>query len=433
MGIIGCGVTGPKELRVRDIDAEAISTDELVDLARRQCEAWTRAAVALLPEDAARVDAHTHGGVDVDGSRLDEAQLLAQLDAAGIHHAACTPLQQASGYVAENERIRELATASRGRLLALHRCDPRALDPAADARAGLDAGAVGLKWHPRAEQFSMLDDVARDTAAVAGEAGVPILIHAGRGMERLGEGVVELARTHARATFILAHAAVSDLAWIVDATRDMPNLVFDTSWWRPTDIAVLLTSIEPDRVLHGSDPPYGTVGLGLQVTARIARACGWDDDSMALLFGGNARRVFGIDDAPAPTAVAACEAHYMPVEEPAFRRSAELLAAAVQTDFAEGASGEPFDLAEAALHVHSSHDRAHDAALLLGALRVGRALLERDRKAGDHEEAAGFRVWSPTRRRGVELLIATLAHLSTPALQITGIDRVGWDDPAPFV
>ena len=102
----------------------------------------------------------------------------------------------------------------------------------------------------------------------------------------------------------------------------------------------------------------------------------------------------------------------------------------VQLDFlsylAAALSAEVFDLACAALHVVDDHPRARDARLLHGAIEGGRALLQRD-------GSTGIPTTSPTRRVGVELLICVLAHLATPALPIPGIDRVSWDDPAPFV
>ncbi len=411
---------------MRDLDVDAIGTDELLDLAERQMRAWTDAAVALLPPDPARVDMHCHLGVDIDGSTITTEQLLAQLDGAGVYHACVTPLAQPDGYVAANEQVRGWAEASGGRLHALHRCDSRSSDCGGDARRGLEAGAVGLKWHPRAEQFSMRDDLPRTTAAIAHDAGVPILIHAGRGMERLGEGVVELAREFPNATFVLAHAAISDLSWIVDATHDVPNVVFDTSWWRPIDVAVLFTSCEPERVLFGTDPPYGTVRLGLQITARLARACGWRDDAMSALMGGTARPMFGIEagDDRAPTISG--HAPHLPEEVPAFRRAGELLSSAMQVTFAGGDPAEVFDLATAALDVLDSHEHASTARLLHGAINVGVALLGRDRS---DELFTASRI----RFAATELLIATLVHLATPALPMPGIDRVGWSDPAPFV
>ncbi|MCZ4496682.1 MAG: amidohydrolase 2, partial [Thermoleophilia bacterium] len=249
---------------MRDVDVSAASTRELQELALRQIRTWTDAARELIPTGCDTVDAHCHLGVDSDGSSITVEELIEQLDRTGMAHGVVMALHHHEGYEEENPALRAAAAASNGRLVALHRCDPQLDDPAADARAGLEAGAVGLKWHPRAEAFCMHDEVARATAAVAHELSAPILIHAGRGMARLGEQVVELAREFPQATFVLAHAAVSDLSWIVDATRDVPNIVFDTSWWRPTDIAALLTDVEPSRVLYASDPPYGTAELGLQ-------------------------------------------------------------------------------------------------------------------------------------------------------------------------
>lgn len=155
---------------------------------------------------------------------------------------------------------------------------------------------------------------------------------------------------------------------------------------------------------------------------------------MVELMGGTARRLFGIGlttDAPGLSG----HAPTMPVEVPAFRRAGELLAAAVQVEFANGESGEVFDLACAALDVLDTNERSRDAELLQGTIRAGHALLLRDAAegAGDELGANGFMSWSDTRRRAVELLICSLAHLATPALPIPGIDRVGWYDPAPFV
>jgi uncharacterized protein len=417
---------------MRDVDMDAIGTEQLLELARGQLRRWTRDALDMVPPDEQRIDAHCHLGVDSDGSRIDVDQLLVQLDEAGMHAACVTPLHQSDGYAAENARLRQVAAGSEGRLHALHRCDPAVGDPAADARSGLEAGAVGLKWHPRAEAFGMHDPVAEQTAAVANEFGAGILIHAGRGMERLGEGVVELACENPGATFVLAHAAISDLAWIVDATHDVPNVVFDTSWWRPTDLAVLLATCDPGRVLHGSDPPYGSAQLGLQLTARIARGCGWGDEAMAALLGGNARRVFGIGE---PTAAADPGRHtpHLPHEVPAFRRASELLAAAMHVQFGGGDSAEVSDLAIAALDLVPSHELHDQARLLQAAICAGCSLLARDHERHHAPDEESFMTWPTTHRLGVQLLICTLAHLATPALPIQGIDGVSFGDPAPFV
>jgi predicted TIM-barrel fold metal-dependent hydrolase len=417
---------------MRHVDEHAASTRELRELAGRQLGAWTSATRELLPAGCHTVDAHCHLGLDSDGSSQTAERLVKQLDRTGMEHGIVMALHQPGGYVEENRVLREAAAASGGRLHALHRCDPNHADAATDARAGLTAGAVGLKWHPRAEQFSMAHDVARATAAVADEFGVPILIHAGRGMDRLGEGVVELAREFPRATFVLAHAAVSDLSWIIDATRDVPNVAFDTSWWRPTDIAALLAAADPARVIYGSDPPYGTPDLGLHVTVRIARACGWDDAAMHALMGGNARRLFGIESSgeialPAPT----MGARHFPVEDIAFRRAAEYLASGIQIEVAEGDGTEAFELACSALDLPPSHELARSAELLQACIRVGVEILRRARAdvAAPGSESS-LRFTSRASQRGFMLLVSTLTHLATPELPIAGVERAGWHDDA---
>ena len=52
---------------------------------------------------------------------------------------------------------------------------------------------------------------------------MPILIHAGRGIPALGRDTLELAQRYPGARFILAHAAVSDLAWLWRADARAPE------------------------------------------------------------------------------------------------------------------------------------------------------------------------------------------------------------------
>ena len=66
------------------------------------------------------------------------------------------PLKEPDGYREANEKMLELAAAHPERLDALARLDP-ANDPLAEAERCLDGGAVGLKLHPRGEDFEISD------------------------------------------------------------------------------------------------------------------------------------------------------------------------------------------------------------------------------------------------------------------------------------
>lgn len=321
----------------------------------------------------------------------------------------------------ENARILEVAAASRGRLVALHRVDPALGDAAAvaaDARSALEAGARGLKWHPRAEAFGMHHPAAAASAAVADELGVPILIHAGRGMPHLGEGVVDLARTYPGATFMLAHAAISDIAWIMEATRDLPNVVFDTSWWRPFDVAVLLTRARPGRLLFGSDPPYGSVTTGMQITARVARACGFADVAMRSLMGEAAGELLQIDSvATGGDQRAAWGERRLPEDDADMRRATGYIEAAMLLTLGRASAAESLELARHALRVPGSHEHADAAAVLRAALGVVGELQARP----PEDDRVGATMGIPVHlHEAVRLLVCTLAHAATPAIPVAG-------------
>ena len=158
-------------------------------------------------------DAHTHfGRNDPDGYRQEPAQLLAALELAGAR-AVTFPMHEPNGYPAANDEALAAAADSDGRLVAFCRVNPH--DGAlAEARRCLDAGARGIKLHPRAERFALHEGEVEALVALADERRVPVLIHAGRGIPALGADTLELAERHPGAHLILAHGAVSDLAWL---------------------------------------------------------------------------------------------------------------------------------------------------------------------------------------------------------------------------
>ena len=200
-------------------------------------------------------DAHTHiGSNDPDGYKQTTAELIAGLDSAGAR-GVVFPMHEPGGYRAANDAVLAAASEQPERLVAFCRVSPHD-DALGEARRALDAGARGIKLHPRAERFGMDEPVVAELVALAHERRVPVLIHAGRGIPALGQSTVRLAERHPRATLILAHAAISDLAWLWRVLPAHPNLLIDTSWWNPVDLIALFALAPPANIVWASDSPY---------------------------------------------------------------------------------------------------------------------------------------------------------------------------------
>jgi predicted TIM-barrel fold metal-dependent hydrolase len=205
-------------------------------------------------------DAHTHlGENDPDGMKQTPEELLAVLRSAGAVGAFTFPMHEPGGYPPYNDMVIEAAQSAptQPMLIPFCRVSPNTGDAPAEALRALAAGARGIKLHPRAEQFTLDHPAVRELAAIAAERELPILVHAGRGIPALGRHMVELSGEFPAARFILAHAGITDLAWIWKVAADHPNLTFDTSWWLGPDLQALFTLVPPGQIVFASDAPYG--------------------------------------------------------------------------------------------------------------------------------------------------------------------------------
>jgi predicted TIM-barrel fold metal-dependent hydrolase len=248
-------------------------------------------------------DAHTHiGANDPDGFKQTPAELIARLDAAGAR-GVVFPMHEPAGYAEANDAVLHAVAESAGKLAAFCRVDPHR-DAAEEARRALDAGARGIKLHPRAERFALSQPAIRELVALAHERRVPILVHAGRGIPALGRDTLQLAEDFPDARLILAHAAISDLAWIWRVLPEHPNVFIDTSWWNATDLLALFSLVPPGQILFASDSPYGSVVQGAICTLRCALHAGLDAEQVRAVAGGQLLRLLDgeppLDLGPAP-------------------------------------------------------------------------------------------------------------------------------------
>lgn len=235
-------------------------------------------------------DTHTHfGRHDPDEFRQEPEQLLATMAHAGAR-AITFPMHEPDGYREANDEARAIEAGADGRIVHFCRVNPH--DGALlEAQRCLDLGAHGIKLHPRAEQFAMSEPAVEDLTRLAEARGVPILIHAGRGIPALGRDTLELAQRYPGAKFILAHAAVSDLAWLWRLMPENPNLFVDTSWWNPADFVALFSLVPPGQLLWASDNPYGQPLHAAAFQLRYALLVGLGADAIREIAGGQIERI----------------------------------------------------------------------------------------------------------------------------------------------
>jgi predicted TIM-barrel fold metal-dependent hydrolase len=236
-------------------------------------------------------DAHTHVGQnDPDGMHQTPEELIQTLSAAGARGCFVFPMHEPDGYRPANDFVIDEAAKTDGLFVPFCRVNPGA-DALAEAERALARGAKGIKLHPRAEQFTFdHPDIAR-LFALAHERTLPILIHAGRGIPALGEHVITYAQQYTNARVILAHAAVSDLAWLWRACVDLPNVLFDSSWWITQDLTTLFSLVPPAQILFASDAPYGLTGVSAAAQLRLALQAGLTAEQVALIASGQSLQI----------------------------------------------------------------------------------------------------------------------------------------------
>ena len=240
--------------------------------------------------DLEPLDAHTHiGSHDPDGFRCTREQLVGALERIDAR-AFVFPMHEPDGYREANDMVIDHAQDSDGRLFPFARLDPHH-EPLAELERALERGARGIKLHPRAERFTLDHPALAAVFELADERRLPVMVHAGRGIPALGRHSVALTGRHPGMRLILAHAGISDLAWIWREAPDHPNLFFDTSWWSPSDVQALFALVPPGQILMASDAPYGSPTWATVMAARNALQAGLDADQTRAVVGGQALRL----------------------------------------------------------------------------------------------------------------------------------------------
>ena len=242
---------------------------------------------------------------------VDAAELVAAMDAAGVARAvACGWPWADPGLCREhNDYLADASNASGGRLAWLGTVAPALPGAAAETERCLARGASGIgELNADAQGFDVTEPgPLADVAGVLTGSDRPLLLHASEpvGHRYPGKGTATPDRllSFLAATpdlrVVLAHwgggLPFYELMPAVEAlTR---NVVYDTAassyLYRPGVFRAVLDIVGADRVLWASDHPVLGMGRFLERTRRLASI---RPEEWAPVTGGNARRVYRLDD-----------------------------------------------------------------------------------------------------------------------------------------
>ena len=264
------------------------------------------AAIAVL-EQKARMKAYARG--------TSEA-LLTAMNAAGVDFAVTQPVATSPKQVGKLNALAAEAAAAGGRLIPFGAAHPD--DP--DWHEGLDAltraGVKGVKIHPMYQETDLDDPRFLRILERAAELGLYVMVHAG---EDVGiPGPARCAPRHVRnalretgiRTLILAHMGGWGIWDLVEREIAGLPVYLDTSFaFRPvrphpawprredelpmgdrTQLVRILRKHGAERVLFGSDSPWGDPGEELSVL----RGLGLEETELEAVCGGNAARLLGL-------------------------------------------------------------------------------------------------------------------------------------------
>ncbi|MCA1738044.1 MAG: amidohydrolase family protein [Actinobacteria bacterium] len=247
-----------------------------------------------IPAGTQVFDAHAHIGVDIDGRTMTAAGMKARMEAANVHRSIVFPLNDPDAhddYSGPNDVIWSAYEEHPESFVPFFRLNPHK-DYEAEFGRSAGRGFRGLKLHPVSQEFELDDGRVTRLFEMAAEADLPVLVHAGFGMQRIVEPLLPTIERLPHLRLILGHSAMVELLAATRVFKDHPNVLFETSVVKAKDLFILFSTLDPARICYGSDIPYGDLPSTLHATLIAADAAGLSEEELAGVLSGNIRRWF---------------------------------------------------------------------------------------------------------------------------------------------
>lgn len=178
-------------------------------------------------------------------------------------------------------------------------------DPTAALQSDVTKGAKGLKLHPILQQERLTSQKTYDAVEVFAVYGLPVLVHSGVQSYYVGrekeqrqrpeygqpQDALKLVAAFPNVPFILGHAGIFQYREIIQLFSGLKNAYIDTSFQSPTRIRELVHAFGPERVLFGSDWPWGDRKTNIM---SLSKACRGDKSLEKVIYHDNAARLLAM-------------------------------------------------------------------------------------------------------------------------------------------
>ena len=185
----------------------------------------------------------------------------------------------------------------------------------ADLRLRLATGSAGIKLHPTGDDYRADHRALDPYIDIAAEMGHPVACHSAPG-DSDPDHIRRLAERFHNVPVILYHTYLGPLEGRRRAVRhalEQPNLYLETSWCGWRQVMWMVEQVGEHRVMFGSDAvadgsshykrnPPNVEGAETYNAGMVALVRELGPRPAAMVMGGNARRLFGLDRDRRPSA-----------------------------------------------------------------------------------------------------------------------------------
>ncbi len=241
--------------------------------------------------DIPKIDVHVHIGIDVDDEdKFTVRELSREMEKYNIKKAIIFPFNTDpdDGFRKDNNMIKRLSERY-DPLVGFSRIDPNHKDWEEEMDRAVELGMKGFKFHPYAQGFECDEiDFAYEKAT---ELGLPILIHSAHKEGKYIDQLKEVLPSYPDIPFILAHAGITEQSDAMKMANELGNVYMDLSINKKHRVEVLNLMVEEDKMMFGSDSPYG----GIEKTLERMDIDWKSEEQVKKIFYENAVEVFDLD------------------------------------------------------------------------------------------------------------------------------------------